>query len=163
MTELIAKASLISFYPPILVASTLFIFFLGFMYGYGISFILDFRKTFSVGFFIVLLSSVIILSITGVHLVSVQCIGLDGSDLCKGTLGAIGPAASTLMLLLSNLVINLLTGYFGVFIGTFFYLPSNWFLKRFTKISSFKRSIAEYDIINSTSQEVTFGESLNKK
>lgn len=157
MTNLISNASLISFYPPILIASTLFIFFLGFIYGYGISFIIEFKKVFSVGFFVVLLSSIIIFSITGAHLVSVQCKAPDGTNLCNGTLGTLGPAAATLMLLLSNLIINLFIGHVGLSIGLVFYMPSAWIIARFFDISSIKKTTSEYDIINSSANEVTFG------
>ncbi len=157
MSGLIGEATLISFYPFYFLTGTLLIFFIGFIYGYVVSFLFGIKKTLTVGFFVIVVSSIIILLFTGVYVSTSQCGDLSNPTVCKNSLGIITHMASMLMLVLSHLFVNLTIGHLGLILGISFYFPSEWYLKKFTKFSLPKDSVDELDKITSSKYEITIG------
>ena len=48
-------------------------------------------------------------------------------------------------------------GHFGVILGVISYLPSEWFLGKYTGFSSMKKSVSEIEKIEALSTQLTLG------
>lgn len=157
MLDLIGKATFINYFPQPLVVAIIFIFFIGYIYGYSVSYLFGIKKTFTIGFFVVILTAILILISSFGYLFTVRCSFLLDSRLCPEELAIFMRFASILVLLLSHFFINIFIGHFGVILGVISYLPSEWFLKKYTGFSSIKKSVSESENIEALSTQLTMG------
>lgn len=157
MLTLISQASLISYFPILLLTATFFVFFIGFVYGYSVSFIFGLKKTLTIGFFVVILSTILVLLLSGTIILTAPCTTAGEISNCNDNGYTITHVLANLMMLSSHLFINLVIGHLGVGFGLIFYFPCEWIILKYTKITIPKKAVAEMEAIKQSQQTITTG------
>lgn len=157
MLDFILKATLVSFFPKVLIIAIVFIFLTGYIYGYSISFLFGIKRTFTIGFFVIMLTSILILISSTGFLFTAPCSFLMNSNVCPEDLPILTRLAFSLFLLLSHFFINFSLGHLGVLLGVISYFPSELFLNRYIKIKTMKKSVSEIENLEVLSTQITMG------
>jgi hypothetical protein len=157
MFDALGEATLITYYPPSFIMATVFIFFIGYFYGYAVSFIFGIKKTLTVGFFVVILSTILVLFSSVGFILTTPCSALDNSLLCSDYINIINRVSVITIILLSHLLMNIALGHIGVLCGIINFYPSEWFLKKYYKFNSLKKSAEELDQLTANEKQITMG------
>ena len=110
--------------------SSTFMFFVSYLYGYGISFIFGTKKTFAISFFIGIITSILILIYESGFILITHCFMTTGNN-CFEPASIMFGLMSWLTIFIANLFINILVGIIGVSVGILLYFPSEYILDRF--------------------------------
>jgi hypothetical protein len=149
MNAIPTQAGLYTQHLDFLFHSSVFMFFVSYLYGYGISFIFGTKKTFTISFFIVIITAILILMFTSSYVFYTQCFATPDSH-CFALETAIGSFFAWLTILTANFFINIIVGTAAVGIGILLYFPSEIIMEKYFGISFKSEEPQNYDYVPAT-------------
>jgi hypothetical protein len=114
--------------------SATFMFFVSYLYGYGISFIFGTRKTFAISFFIVIITAAFLLLFDSSYVLVTQCFMKSHSH-CLAPQTIIYGLVSWLTIFIINFFLNIIIGATAVGVGVMLYFPSEYILARYFNVT----------------------------
>ncbi len=121
--------------------SATFMFFVSYLYGYGISFIFGTRKTFAISFFIVIITAALLLLFDSSYVLITQCL-MKANSHCFAPQTMIYGLVSWLTIFIVNFFLNIIIGASAVGVGVMLYFPSEYILARYFNVT-FHEEITE--------------------
>ena len=134
MDQIPQQASLYTQHLDYLFSNSTFMFFISYLYGYSISFIYGTKKTFTISFFIVIITAILILIFTSSYVFITQCFTTPGIH-CFEPNTILYSFFSWLTILTGNFFINIIIGTAGVGLGVLLYFPSEILMAKYFNVT----------------------------